>query len=181
MNSRENLATELKQEEGLRLFAYDDANPNVPAIQLPCIQGTLTIGHGHTSGVEPGDVITADEAERLLYEDIDIAAEKVRRSVDRPLLPGQFWPLVGHAYNTGGSDTLFDEINKGILNLSKIGDWWTTTYTTAGGVYFSALAERRQSEFEVFNRSTKILRVVGAVSLLLAVLLILFFAFKPKK
>lgn len=48
----------IKKFEGLRLEAYR------------CQAGVWTIGYGHTRGVSPGMEITADEAERLLDEDL---------------------------------------------------------------------------------------------------------------
>ena len=48
----------IKEFEGCRLEAY------------VCASGVWTIGYGHTGGVKAGDVISQDEAERLLKKDL---------------------------------------------------------------------------------------------------------------
>lgn len=88
----------LKQFEGCRLEAYLDS------------VGVPTIGHGHTLGVKLGDVITQDEADRLLREDDLPQYEKaVSDAVMGPIgtVPtptiNQFDAMVCLCYNIGVS------------------------------------------------------------------------------
>ena len=60
----------IKSFEGLRLESYDDLQPSKPARLLTTIKGTLTIGYGHTKDVYIGQVITVEEAEAYLQQDI---------------------------------------------------------------------------------------------------------------
>lgn len=61
------LKEDLKRDEGLRLKAYK------------CTAGKWTIGVGHTRGVKPGDVITEEDALRLLDADMEIAIKDARK------------------------------------------------------------------------------------------------------
>ena len=68
----ERFLAQLKEHEGLRLFAY------------VCPAGRLTIGWGHNCEASPvdgvrkvGDRITRSEAERLLAQDVQICAEQL--------------------------------------------------------------------------------------------------------
>ena len=54
----------IKEHEGLVLKAY-----------LPTPNDKWTIGYGHIKGVKPGDVITEEQAELLLREDLDWVEE----------------------------------------------------------------------------------------------------------
>ena len=87
MKLSEKGANLIKQYEGLRLNAYQDAG------------GVWTIGYGHTGGVQPGDVITREEADALFWADV----EKFVRGVNRlkqgtRLTQNQFDALVSFAY-----------------------------------------------------------------------------------
>lgn len=59
----DNLLTDLRAHEGLRLAAYWDK-----------IGKCWTIGYGHTLGVKQGDVCTLDQAESMLRSDVESAA-----------------------------------------------------------------------------------------------------------
>lgn len=90
MKLSEKGANLIKQYEGLRLTAYQDAG------------GVWTIGYGHTGGVQPGDVITREEADALFWADV----EKFVRGVNRlkqgtRLTQNKFDALVSFAYNCG--------------------------------------------------------------------------------
>lgn len=90
MKLSEKGANLIKQYEGLRLNAYQDAG------------GVWTIGYGHTAGVQPGDVITKEEADALFWADV----EKFVRGVNRlkqgtRLTQNKFDALVSFAYNCG--------------------------------------------------------------------------------
>lgn len=61
MDWRAVLKEDLKRDEGLRLKTYIDT------------VGVRTIGYGHTKGVKKGDVITQEQAEAFLEEDMAVA------------------------------------------------------------------------------------------------------------
>ena len=61
----------------------------------------------------------------------------------------QFDALVSHAYNTGGSETLFELINSQSSSI-KICHWIENTYITSGGNLILGLVKRRQIEADLF-------------------------------
>jgi len=61
------LKEDLKRDEGLRLKAYK------------CSAGVWTNGYGHTAGVKPGDVITQEQADKWLDEDMELAIKDARK------------------------------------------------------------------------------------------------------
>ena len=94
----------IKRYEGLILNAYKD-----PA-------GVYTIGYGHTKGVKKGQVITKEQAEALLKE--DIAA--FERHVDKydsiyHFNKNQYSALVSFAYNIGSIDQLTANVLPGLV------------------------------------------------------------------
>lgn len=78
----------IKQFEGLRLKAYKDQ------------KGVWTIGYGHTGGVKSGDVITEQEAEKLLENDLKTAENAVNEQ-NLSLSQNQFDALVSFVFNVG--------------------------------------------------------------------------------
>lgn len=101
----------LKQSEGLRLDAYDDAtSKTIGAGEGNTVKGTLTIGYGHIgSDVKPGLVITKAQAEQLFNNDI----KKYEDAVD----------LYFKTYNTYATQNQFDALVHFTFN---VGTGWTT-------------------------------------------------------
>lgn len=66
MEWEEVLKEDLKRDEGLRLKTYIDT------------VGVRTIGYGHTKNVKSRQVITQEQAEQLLDEDIAVAIEDAK-------------------------------------------------------------------------------------------------------
>ena len=109
----------VKEWEGLRLKAYR------------CTARTWTVGYGHTKGVRPGQVISLQQAERLLRDDLDEHAEDLARYVTCRLTRGQYIALLDLAFNLGvpavaKSQTLrylnagdLEKAKKGFLSFSK--------------------------------------------------------------
>ncbi len=95
---------ELKLSEGLRLEAYADA----------LAAGLPTIGWGHTSGVRLGDVITIEQAEELLDEDISIAEAAVNSLIPN-LTHHQFCALVSFTFNLGVQSLSSSTLRKRIV------------------------------------------------------------------
>lgn len=86
------------------LKAYKDGN------------GIPTIGIGHTKNVKMGDVITNQQMNQYLKEDIAAAEAIVNAVVKGPLLPHQFDMLVDITFNAGG-----DFVNQGDVQAAIAG------------------------------------------------------------
>ena len=144
METSENGKDLIKLFEGVRLKAY------------LCSAGIPTIGFGNTfyensTKVKMGDSITLERARELFdlllpkYEKIVLS--KVKREINQ----NQFDALVSHTYNTGGSNTLFKLVNMN-ADKEKIKTWFTTKYITANGKKLQGLVNRRQKEWEMYNK-----------------------------
>ena len=85
----------IKQFEGCRFTAYR------------CPEGKLTIGYGHTAGVQEGQTITQAQAGAYLEEDL-AKFEKLVERYDKKYAwsQNQFDALVSFAYNIGNIDQL---------------------------------------------------------------------------
>ncbi|SKA08641.1 lysozyme [Cetobacterium ceti] len=130
----------IKQEEGLRLKAYK------------CQAGVLTIGYGHTRGVKENDVITEEQAEKLLIEDLAESEKWVNKLVKVPLSQNQFDALVSFVFNLGAGalqdSTLLKNLNQGqYYQASQEFKWWRK----AGGEVLEILMRRRFRERDLFN------------------------------
>ncbi len=91
----------LRQLEGLRLTAYDDATGHPPE-PGDRVFGRLTIGYGHTGAdVTSGLVWSLAEAERGLSRDVTSVAGQLRGLLECRLSDNQFSALVCLAYNIG--------------------------------------------------------------------------------
>lgn len=125
----------IKEFEGFRSEAY------------LCPADVWTIGYGHTKGVQPGDVVTAEEAEDLLREDLAWAEKAVWAAVEVPLTDDQFAALVSFTFNLGEgalrSSTLLRRLNAGEHEAvpSELMRW-----NKAGGKVLAGLTRRREAE-----------------------------------
>lgn len=127
--------------EGCKLRAY------------VCPAGVLTIGYGHTVGVEPDDELTQEEADKLLCEDIEGVQHALAPYVNVRVSRGQFVALVSLAFNVGvGYVTTkcpklmralnaedFDACAHEFLDVTK-----------AGGRELEGLVRRRKAEAVLF-------------------------------
>lgn len=129
----------IKRHEGLRLEAYRDT------------AGTLTIGYGHTGGVNAGDVITRDEAD-LLFE-ADLAAhEPAVQALGVELTQGQFDALVSFAFNVGTAAFEGSTLRRKVLANPDDPDIALefNRWTYAGGATSAGLAARRKDEARMY-------------------------------
>ncbi len=130
----------IKASEGLRLTAYRDS------------AGILTIGYGSTGGIKPGQTITPEQAEAMLVDDLDEAADAVRKLVTVPLTQGQFDALCSFVFNLGAG-RLRDSTLLRLLNQGKYGEaaaqfrFWVM----AGGKPLPGLVKRRAAERALFD------------------------------
>ena len=141
MKVSENGINLIKQFEGLRLQAY------------LCSGNVWTIGWGATEingvKVKEGDELKLEDAHQLLKSDLQKFEDLVNSRIKISLTQNQFDALVSHAFNTGGSDTLFHLINfKG--SKEKIKDWIENRYITANGKVVKGLISRRAKEANLF-------------------------------
>ena len=140
MEASKILIEKLKEFEGLRLEAYQDA------------AGVMTIGYGHTgSDVRKGDRITAYCATELLKDDLGKFEAAVRR-LHVAKTQGQFDALVSLAFNIGGErlkgSTLLKVIREGGSKRQITREF--KQWVFAGGRKLSGLERRREWEVKRF-------------------------------
>lgn len=129
----------VKRFEGLELKAYRDS------------VGILTIGYGRTHAVKAGDIITGEQADAFLREDLQVAELTVNTNVKVKLTQGQFDALVSFVFNLGSGNfvksTLIKKLNAGDYAgaADEFGKW-----VNAGGKKLPGLVKRRAAEREVF-------------------------------
>ena len=82
----------IKSFEGLVMMAYPDPGTGGEP---------WTIGYGHTKNVRPGMMITEDQAEQLLREDVRGFERAVGDLIPIPLSQSEFDALVSFAFNVG--------------------------------------------------------------------------------
>lgn len=129
----------IKHFEGLRLKSYQ------------CSAAVWTIGYGHTAGVKPGDLITTEEADAFLRQDIAESERSVSRYVSVPLTQHQFDALVSFTFNLGSGNlrtsTLLKKLNTGDYPAAAEE---FLRWVNAGGKKLSGLVRRREAERALF-------------------------------
>ena len=129
----------IKAFEGLRLKAYQDS------------VGVWTIGYGATRGVSAAMSITAEQAERMLQNDLGRFEPDLDRLVQVPLSQNQWDALMSFVYNLGaanlGSSTLLKLLNSGdYAGAAEQFPRWNK----AGGQVLAGLTKRRAAERQLF-------------------------------
>lgn len=155
--SKEARKTLIEDFEGLILQAYDDANDRVvKAGQY--VHGTLTIGYGHTDAAGPpkvyiGQVITKEQADQILSDDLKAVENEVKKLVKVRLNSYQFDALTSFQFNTGWLGhkhcSLIEALNAGKYDLA---DKDFMLYDRAQGKVLKGLSRRRQAEKDWFHR-----------------------------
>lgn len=129
----------IKAFEGLRLKAYQDS------------VGVWTIGYGATRGVSAVMSITAEQAERMLQNDLGRFEPDLDRLVQVPLSQNQWDALMSFVYNLGaanlGSSTLLKLLNSG--DYASAADQFPR-WNKAGGQVLAGLTKRRAAERQLF-------------------------------
>lgn len=121
--------------EGCRLRAYKDAG------------GVWTIGYGHTGGVQEGDIITQDDADKMLRDDIAVFEKHVANY--NPLYhwtQNEFDALVSFAFNIGSINQLTDT---GTRTKEVIAEKMLL-YVHCGNEALPGLIARRNWEHDLF-------------------------------
>ena len=130
----------IKKFEGCELEAYR------------CSADVLTIGYGHTQGVNEGDSCTQDEAEELLVKDLEEFEFYVNDIFEQELNQNQFDALVAWTFNLGPtnlrSSTLLKKLNEGDFEDAprQIRRW-----NKAAGEVLDGLVRRREAEALLFQ------------------------------
>ena len=130
----------IKKFEGCELSSYQ------------CSAGVLTIGYGHTLGVQDGDTCTQEEAESMLKDDLGVFEEAVDRLVNVELEQNQFDSLVAWTFNLGEGNlresTLLKILNE--KNYSGVPEQ-IKRRNRAGGEGLDGLIRRREAEALLFE------------------------------
>lgn len=132
----------IKQFEGYSSKAYPD----------PATGGApWTIGYGTTKGVKPGMVITAQQAEKMLRDDVAKFEIGVSSLITAPTTQGQFDAMVSLAYNIGlgnfGKSTLLKKHNARCYTCAA--DQFRV-WNRANGRVMNGLTKRRAAERQVY-------------------------------
>ena len=140
MNISEEGISLIKKFEGCELRSYQDA------------VDVWTVGYGHTKDVKPGQMITKEEAEEMLIEELTEYCSYVKTAVEVPLHQNQFDALVSWTYNLGptnlNSSTMLKKLNAGEYEdvPAQIKRW-----NKAGGQVLEGLTRRRNAESLLFE------------------------------
>jgi lysozyme len=130
----------IKKNESLKLEAY------------VCPAGKWTIGYGHTLGVKASDVITKEEAEKILKRDLIFFEHSILKLVKVPINQNQFDALVSFSFNVGITafckSTLLKKLNARDYAgaAEEFGRW-----VMGGGVKLYGLIKRRAEEKKLFE------------------------------
>lgn len=150
----------IQDEEVFKNTAYDDKRPDYVLQPGDKIQGTLTIGYGHTNAardndkkIEIGDTVTEEEALEILKLDIAEFEKYVTNranSFDVELTQSQYDALVMASMNrdkkmSGGP--LWRAIKSGDEN--KIRELWSKTIEASVKI-FPGLEDRKNQELNMF-------------------------------
>lgn len=132
----------IKQFEGYSSKAYPD----------PATGGApWTIGYGTIKGVKPGMVITAQQAEKMLRDDVAKFESGVSSLITAPTTQGQFDAMVSLAYNIGlgnfGKSTLLKKHNARCYTCAA--DQFRV-WNRANGKVMNGLTKRRAAERQVY-------------------------------
>jgi lysozyme len=128
----------IKNYEKFSAIAYDDGF------------GNMTIGYGHK--IKPGEsfeAISLDTANKILRDDLDIAADFVRRNVSVKLNHNQFDAVVSLVFNAGGQAVYNTELFKALDS----GDFQAVRRlfpTTLVGSNQGGVKTRRAAEAKIF-------------------------------
>ena len=129
----------IKEFEGFRTHAYQDS------------AGVWTIGYGHTKGVQPTDIISAAQGDKMLADELSEYENYVKTLVTVPLHQHQFDALVSWTYNLGPTNLK----NSGMLKVLNQGRYDLVPdemrrWNKANGIVLDGLIKRREAEAQLF-------------------------------
>lgn len=128
----------IKEEEQLRLEAYE-------------LGGVWLIGYGHLMLEGEKDVITEQEAEAFLRDDLKWCEQAIERYVTVPVTLNEFSAMVAFCYNVGSNKTRKSSIVKRVNVDDRPGAANAfLLWNRMNGVVMPALAKRRARERTLF-------------------------------
>lgn len=132
----------VKSFEGLRVQSY------------LCPAGIWTIGYGHTRTARPNMVVTREQADWLLTDDLRQAARVVMQQVTVTLNDNQFAALVCFVFNVGAQNfsqsTLLRLLQRGWYEQVPV---QLVRWNKARGETLGGLARRRAAEAKLWNQT----------------------------
>ena len=138
----------IKKFEGCKLKAYR------------CPAGVPTIGYGHTKGVKMGQVITQEQADQYLREDLEKYEKNVMKYYNKyKWNQNEFDALVSFAYNLGSIDQL---TANGTRSKNVIADKMIL-YNKAAGKVLNGLVKRRKAERNLFLKDNNLEQIAREV------------------
>lgn len=134
----------IKRYEGLQLKAY------------PCRAGRWTVGYGHTHNINMGDVITQEQAEAFLREDIAQVTALLNTQIKVPLTQNQYDAICSLVFNIGmtafTTSTLLKKLNVGdYAGASAEFMKWSKATVKGKKIPLPGLIKRRQAEEALFK------------------------------
>ena len=139
---------------GLKLIkAYEGFRP----VDRTLVSGQRVVGYGHRLLNEDAVVLSKDQAEELLKDDLAPFIDMINENVHAPLSQSQFDALVSFAYNIGPkaflkSDTLRALNNGRPLDAANGFDIWRKSEIDGKVYVVDALMRRRTAEKALFLR-----------------------------
>jgi lysozyme len=128
----------IKEEETLQLEAYE-------------LGGLWLIGYGHLMLEGEKDVITEEQADAFLREDLHWCEEAIERYVKVPVTLNEFSAMVAFCYNVGSGKTRGSSIVKRVNKEDRPGAANAfLLWNRMNGVVMKALANRRARERTLF-------------------------------
>ncbi|CAB3745647.1 Lysozyme [Bacteriophage APSE-7] len=134
----------IKRYEGLRLKAYQ------------CRAGRWTLGYGHTHNLNIGDVITQEQAEAFLREDIAQVTALLNAQIKVPLTQNQYDAISSLVFNIGmtafTTSTLLKKLNVGDYSGAAAEFMkWSKAKVNGKRTPLPGLIKRRQAEKALFE------------------------------
>ncbi len=133
----------LKHFEGCKLLAYSDQ------------RGRVTIGWGHTGGIQLGTQWAQEKADKQLLLDIDEVTELVRHAVIVPLNPNQLAALISFTFNLG----IMNLRRSGLLKFLNVKKYQQAAdqfllWDHIGMYVVAGLTKRREAERALFLKDS---------------------------
>ena len=130
----------IKKFEGCKLKSYK------------CPAGVWTIGYGHTEDVKEGDIVSPQEADKLLRADVFKFEEYVADNVMVNLTQNQFDALVAWTFNLGVGNLRNSTMLKKLNNADYTSvPFEMKRWNKAGGKTLDGLIRRRKAESLLFE------------------------------
>jgi len=117
-----------------------------------CAAGVWTIGYGHTAGVKEGDLVTQQEADKILEEDMKEYEGYINDYVTVDLDQNQFDSLVSWVFNLGPANLRASTMLK-VLNNKEYEEVpnQMKRWNKAAGKVLEGLIRRREAESLLFQ------------------------------